>query len=457
MNSIDLIRMALKNLWRRKLRTFLTILGVIIGISSILIMMSLGYGMTEGFKNEMSQWGSLNVINVYQGYMEYMDAPMSKNPRGGLGQDQVKLDDETVGKFTMIQGVEAVTPILESYFKFVSGKYAAHVSVRGIFPETMEAFEFKVSEGRLLEEGDTLNLVFGGYIPRNFYDTRSSGRRFWDSMQEQESLVNVLEDRMVMTSDFSYGERKQPGMAPNPKPPKLYKVKGVGILAEGNYENDYYVYMNLHELKKIMDETSKDQRNQPGQRGMPPAQASGYQRIMVKVKDFKDVQRVQEEIRNMGFQTQSLNDAIENMKRQSAQLQAIFGGIGAVSLLVAALGITNTMIMSIYERTKEIGVMKVIGASLSDIRRLFLLEAGLIGFLGGLLGLGLSFTISYILNSSGMQLFGGGMMPGNKMSIIPLWLVGFSMAFTTVVGLISGFYPARRAMKLSPLEAIRTE
>jgi putative ABC transport system permease protein len=178
---------------------------------------------------------------------------------------------------------------------------------------------------------------------------------------------------------------------------------------------------------------------------------------MVKAAEIKDVQKISEQIQAMGFQTSSLNDMIEHYKKQSAQLQAIFGGIGAVSLLVAAIGITNTMIMSIYERTREIGVMKVIGAALSDVRRLFLFEAGLIGFLGGVLGLGFSYGVSFILNSSGMQFLGGMGFPGSKISIIPVWLTGSAMLFTTLVGLISGFYPAHRAMKLSPLEAIRTE
>lgn len=451
MSRLDLIRMGLKNLWRRKLRTFLTILGVIIGTSSITIMISLGYGMTEGYREEISRIGSLNIINVYPQYGGWIDGPV----RGGGTGEPAALDDQAVANIGKISGVEAVTPVLEGYYKMAAGKYVAYVSVRGIIPETMEAFDFKVSQGRLLQEDDTLGLVFGGYVPRSFYNARS-GRGMWGWGGDGEILVDVLNDRLVMTSDMSYGERRTPGSPENSKPPKLYKVKGVGILTEGNYENDYYAYMNIYELKKIIDETNKSQRNQPGGRIMGNQQ-QGYQRIMVKAAEIKDVQKISEQIQAMGFQTSSLNDMIEHYKKQSAQLQAIFGGIGAVSLLVAAIGITNTMIMSIYERTREIGVMKVIGAALSDVRRLFLFEAGLIGFLGGVLGLGFSYGVSFILNSSGMQFLGGMGFPGSKISIIPVWLTGSAMLFTTLVGLISGFYPAHRAMKLSPLEAIRTE
>ena len=149
---------------------------------------------------------------------------------------------------------------------------------------------------------------------------------------------------------------------------------------------------------------------------------------MVYVKSINDVQDVSDAIREMGFQTSSLSDWLEAMKEQSRMIQAVLGGIGAISLFVAALGITNTMIMSIYERTKEIGVMKVIGANLPDIRRMFLLEAGLIGFFGGLLGVIVSFIISFMMNT---VLYGfisnilGG-MSGSSISIIPLSLIHIS-------------------------------
>jgi ABC-type antimicrobial peptide transport system permease subunit len=127
---------------------------------------------------------------------------------------------------------------------------------------------------------------------------------------------------------------------------------------------------------------------------------------------------------------------------------------------VAALGITNTMIMSIYERTREIGIMKVLGCLLGDIGKMFLLEAGLIGAIGGLLGILFSQGVSFLMNKAGVSLIGGMIYTGSgvtRISIIPVWLMLAAVAFATFVGLVSGFYPARRAMKLSALSAIRTE
>ena len=160
----------------------------------------------------------------------------------------------------------------------------------------------------------------------------------------------------------------------------------------------------------------------------------------------------------MGYEAYSLTDALENMKKTSGLIQAILGGIGAVSLFVAAIGITNTMVMSIYERTKEIGVMKVIGAQLKDIKRLFLFEAAMIGLFGGILGIGISYGISMIINTvlAGMNGETGYYGPA-LLSYIPPWLSLSAMGFSTLIGLIAGYYPAVRATKLSALEAIRTE
>jgi len=352
--------------------------------------------------------------------------------------------------------------MLNTGLKFVSGKYTSYINIIGIDPEAMKYFEFNLAQGRLLEKEDTNAVVFGSFIPRQFYNPKSMGRFGPDP--NQKPPVDVLNDKMLMTFDFSYGERRPMGAVPDPqnqKPPKLFKVKGVGLLAESRNEKDYSVYMNIDYLKKLIRENERSQSGQ-GRRGMGMSQQQGYQQVLVRVKNMKDVEKVQKQINDLGFGAHSLADIRKSMQKTSGTLQAILGGIGAISLLVAALGITNTMIMSIYERTREIGVMKVLGCLLGDIRRLFLFEAGMIGFLGGAVGIGLSFGASFLLNVVGAGFMNGmGGPPGpdgpNKISIVPLWLALASVGFATFIGLVSGFYPARRAMRLSALEAIRTE
>ena len=155
----------------------------------------------------------------------------------------------------------------------------------------------------------------------------------------------------------------------------------------------------------------------------------------------------------MGYQAYNDAEWIESEQQTLNMIEAVLGGIGAVSLLVAAIGITNTMMMSIYERTKEIGIMKVLGCDMRNIGALFLLEAGCIGFFGGVVGLILSYSMSGVIN----YLVANSGMGVDTISYIPFWLAGMALLFAILVGMIAGFFPARRAMKLSPLAAIHNE
>lgn len=445
MNSIDLIRMGLKNLWRRKLRTFLTVLGVIIGTSSIVVMLSLGFGMQEAFKGQLSRMGSLNTINVHKSYGGYDGMPSDRNNR------EAKLDDKAIISFKNIPHVTAVTPIIETWGMIKSGRYTAHTSIKGIDPLAMEYFDFKIAEGRLLQAGDNLNIVFGGSMKYNFYDEKAMRRGRYE-----EPDVDLMNDRMVLTFDMDTGMGPtMPGEHVQRPKYKDYNIKAVGVLEEGNWETDWGIYAPIDVVQKMIQEKEKAEGNSQGQNKRNQQE---YERIMIRVDDIKNVEAVQQKIKDDGFEAYSLNDMLDEMNRMTGIIQAVLGGIGAISLLVAAIGITNTMVMSIYERTKEIGVMKVIGASLKDIKKLFLFESAMIGLLGGIVGIIFSHILSFLVNKFSPA-FGDFMGIGGetKISIIPIWLIFAAMGFSALIGIISGYYPARRAMNLSALDAIRTE
>jgi ABC-type antimicrobial peptide transport system permease subunit len=281
-------------------------------------------------------------------------------------------------------------------------------------------------------------------MKHNFWDPKA---RVW-----REPKIDLMKDRMSLTLNPNYGWDSPGQDKPNYKE---YKIKTAGVLTEGNWETDYAIFMPIKEVQKLIKEKEKAENQKPQKN----KNESQYQQINVKVNDMKNVQDVQETIKNMGHEAYSLNDQLESMKQTAGIIQAVLGGIGAISLLVAAIGITNTMVMSIYERTKEIGVMKVIGASLRDIKRLFLFESALIGLLGGILGVSFSYVLSFIINQFGSSFLGNFFGSGGEsdISIIPIWLVFAAMAFSALIGVMSGYYPARRAMNLSALEAIRTE
>lgn len=445
MNSVDLVTMTLKNLLQRKIRTVLTVTGVAIGTASIIIMLSIGIGLNEGFKEELSRMGSLNIINVRSPSdgMRFVGMEHGEG-MGGDKNKQQQLDDQAVALFAQIPEVEAVVPFIEVSGMLAAGKYIAHMEIQGIDPGQMDKLNLTTGQGRLLEGGDNLNVLFGAQIQNFFHNPRARSHA--------PAEIDLMKDKLTLSLDMFYG-RDTGNDGGRSKKPLAYTVKGVGILEEGNYEYNYSIFMPLEPLKKMVRDYNRSKK---------PSEAiklDGYSKILVKVKNINDVQRVQQQIKDMGFYADSLTDILESMQKTAAGIQRVLGAIGAVALLVAAIGITNTMVMSIYERTREIGVMKVIGASLGDIRKLFLFESGMIGFFGGVVGVAFSYGVSYLLNTTGFVLFDTGRMQGGagNTSIIPLWLAASALAFSSLIGLISGYYPARRAMNLSALEAIKKE
>ena len=436
MNSRDLITMGIRNLWRRKARTFLTVLGVIIGTASIIVMLSLGIGMQETFMKNLEDMGSIRVIDVYPKWDRYDEEDSGP-------QKKIALDDKAVDQMKKFDHVTGVMPFMRVYVDLIAGRYQAGVSINGIDVDQMKNFDFMTQEGRLPTKFGKNEIVFGQEVGQQFYDPKSRSRR-WEPIE-----INLMETSLKMVLNEEYSSEGRP---------RGRKLNVVGILAESNGEYNWNAYMDIDQLTKIQEEVKrKNKKNGNNDRRRKDDNENKFESVKVQVDDIKNVKEVQDQIKELGLEAWSLSDVLENMKQTSAGIQAVLGGIGAVSLFVAALGITNTMIMSIYERTREIGVMKVLGAELKDIKRLFLFEAGLIGLLGGMIGIGLSLGISKLINSVGVNFMNGGYGDASSISVIPLWLVGLSLVFSILVGVLSGYYPARRAMKLSALEAIRTD
>ena len=186
--------------------------------------------------------------------------------------------------------------------------------------------------------------------------------------------------------------------------------------------------------------------------------------MLVKVASIDRVADVEQQIKTMGYATESMESIRKPMEKEARQKQMVVGGLGAISLFEAALGITNTMIMSISERTREIGIMKALGCYVTDVRVMFLAEAGAIGLIGGVIGCVVSSVASVVINlvSIGLSpenlpaaLLGGEGV--NRVSVIPPWLLLFAILFSVLIGLGSGYYPANKAVGIPALEAIKSE
>ncbi|MBE6031430.1 MAG: ABC transporter permease [Clostridiales bacterium] len=439
MNFRDLTDLCFRNLMRRRTRTLLAIIGVVVGTCAIVVMLSIGFGLTKSFEKQMEGYGDLHMIELY-----------SYNGGGYAGEEQQGvLNDTTLESIGEIKGVTAVTPVISQYMQlWAEDDGMTGVEIMGVDPEIFEKFGYEVAEGRMLKKGDKDVLLFGSEIPNWFYDPNG------DYMSID---VDVMGTDFILTADWNYGI-EDAETSDDDIDYGLYEMQAIGVLEPKNDSPDYRVYMNIDRLSEIQKENLEAEggRDTSVQNGVKT-----YNQALVYVDDIENTERISKELKDAGYQSYSPIDWIERMKSTMAMIQGVLGGIGGISLLVAALGITNTMVMSIYERTKEIGVMKVIGANLRDIRRMFLIEAGMIGFLGGFVGVVFSLIISLLMNTVLKDLLGiflselGGY--GSTVSFIPLWLIFAAIGFATLIGVVAGYSPAKRAMNLSALESLRNE
>ena len=470
MSNIDVISMCIRNLWKRKLRTFLTVLGVVIGSASIVLMISLGLATDAHFAELIATMeDDMTTIQVWS-----MRWQLIEDEDGNLRPpDFVEtLDDDAFERMNNIPGVLVASPIMWGSVNLRSGPYTMQAwNVQGVKPEALQFMGFEIAEGRFLQDGDMNVAVFGSDAEINFmspHEDRNNNRlnRFWMGEEVDEIYVDVLNDPIEMSADsrFIWGGMQE-GEAEDFRPIRSAPLEVVGVLAS-NQRNPWMnqtIFMNievLHELNFQREEANREINQEWGHfSAVRRTEREPYNDGIVRVATPDDTARVAETIRDMGFNAFYLGSHIDVQRQQQQALQNLLAGIAMISLLVAAISIANTMIMSVYERTREIGIMKVIGASLSDVKRLFLLEAMLIGFLGGIFGILLSFLGSYILNNFDINLGGVGMDGATdaNVSLITAWLVGVALLVSSAVGLISGYIPARRATKLSALAAIRTE
>ena len=453
----DMIGMSLSNLFKRKVRTLLTVAGVIIGTCAIVVMVSFGIGINESMNTMMEGMGDLTIVQINN----YNQTPES-----------TPLDDDMIAKIEAIPHVVAVTPVYTLEWNAVtinSGKYAYQGQIYGVNMKSLADFGYTVQEGSLPGDDFEENMIlFGWSALYNFYNTKKTSNNmifaqpdatgtipdpYVDPMKDElELVINEMQGNLDEGTSTTTASKKQ----------KPIELKCIGVMGDDWSRNPppgYAVFMDVSFAKKLQEQYNKindvDTTNTK----------SSYDNVSVKAESVEYVAEVEEAIQALGFaDTYSMESIRKPLEQQMSTIQMILGGLGAISLLVAALGITNTMIMSIYERTREIGVMKVLGCVVGNIRTMFLVEAGTIGFMGGILGLAFSYGISFAINSfaaAGNSISLGGIVgvgvTGSNVSIIPVWLAFGALVFATMIGLISGFYPANRAVKISALTAIKQE
>lgn len=454
MKFSDLFKMAAGNLASRKLRTFLTVLGVIIGATAIIIIISIGRGfkfMNSKFYEDMGDMRVLELNSQFTRFDPEMDKPGYQKPK------KKPMNNQTINEVSEIEHIKAVIPMYEATVSLKMGREeASYVDIIGMPPQYMEDYGIELANGKYIAPGEKNPVVIlGSQVKYQFYD-RSRPNYF----SEKKSLMN----RKIYITKFEPKNTGDDGAVPSmgdmttdesqnkQNDGKQVQLRISGEMTEGNdYQKQNCLFMSIETYKALASQFKVKLKSK------------NYNNIKVVVDDIKNVDAVTKALKDKGFRPYNMTkEFLDNANKQIGIVQAVFGGIGAISFIIAAIGIANTMIMSIYERTKEIGIMKVIGASIRDIQNLFLLEASLIGLIGGVIAVVNSLIISVLAN----KFFAGyfmGQLGGEtvnfepKISIISVGLILTALGFSTLIGLLSGYLPARRAMKLSALDAIRTE
>jgi len=413
----DAVDLALRNLNQAKLRTALTVLGVSIGIASLAGMVSLGLGLQDQFVGRFMKSGMFDAITV----MSPQDRPgiMAGGMRGlGAGPRGVarsRLDDDALRKFGALRRVKEVYPNLR-------------VPVELKYQQVTQSYVATGVPMSARSEGAFQTFAYGGFFDNESDNTCLLSLDVAKELEERNPMT-LIGKQMTLTRMASSDEAR-------------YTVVGIIEREPGPPGLPGATYSAVMIPLAKMREMSAEGRRSYGQ-------------ATVKVDAPQFTQDVENQIKDMGFMAFSLNDALTGAKRAFMILDIVLTLIGSIALAVSSLGIVNTMVMSILERTREIGIMKAVGGSDGDIRRIFLVEASVIGGIGGIAGVVLGWAIGRAINfGANVYVRSQGGPTGNLFSL-PLWLVAVAIAFAFIVSLIAGSYPASRAARLDPIQALR--
>ena len=430
MKTADILKLSLNSLTHRGLRSWLTILGIIVGVAAVIAMLSISNGMTASIETQMQGFGA-DILTISPGYTQAEGSQggfdmMRRNMERMFGvTEETDDDDPTLTELDVLaltdtEGVEYVAGVISggrSEVKYLSE--TASLSVEGIDPTVWpEMTTATLDSGRFLTYGDTNSVVVGYSIAYEVFD--------------QALGVNT----QIKIEDTTF--------------------KIVGILSQTGTE-DRSVFLTYDQARNLVDDIGSDE----------------FSSIEVKITDTDYLDEITQNIEDtlyysrmvtentQDFTVSSNTAMVDTIESTMSTLSFFLIGIAAISLVVGAIGIANTMFMSVMERTRLIGIFKSLGTRNSEIMKLFLAESGIIGFMGGVMGIFLGFIFVGVISDMGISFMnmGGRMSSGasTSMAIVTPELIIYALLFSTVIGIIAGLIPARQASKLQVVEAMRSE
>ena len=459
----DGVRLALRNLSEAKLRTTLTVMGVAIGIASLAGMVSLGVGLQDQLVGRFLKSGMFDAITV---------VPRANLGRGGRGGARGERRGPFGGPLGGLRGSAAasaappdqpVPPLDDAALKQI----AALAHVADVYPNLRapvnlrvdEFSEFTAAVGVPMSargEGVFQSLQYGAFF------TGDGESQCVLSLELAKRIAEADPGRLVGRTVTLTIPGPAIAAAASPEIGQTFTIvgiaeqgfaQGLGIGAGGQAD----LMIPIGRARAIAALLGPEPRSLASVLTENPSDTPGrsYPSLTVKVARAQDTEDVENQVKAMGFTALSLNDALQGAKRAFIILDIALSLIGSIALAVSSLGIVNTMVMSILERTREIGIMKAIGGSDADIRSIFLVEAAALGLAGGAAGVTLGWLVGRVINfGANVYIQSQGGTPGNLFSL-PLWLVAGAIGFSLVVSLIAGSFPAARAARLDPIQALR--
>lgn len=438
----DLVSLIIENLNRRKGRVVLTAIGVVIGTAAVVLLVSLAIGLQQSATSNL--WG-INDLSRIEVYPNYGEAAMVEAKMGGGGggggtiSNQKLLTTSALNDIQQIPGVKNVIPrdYLMGGGTIKVGTLESWANIMGVESASLEDLGYISDQGTLeLRKG---TAIVGSWVSSNFYDPKLRPG------QEPPAPPELMDQRIKLTLSKWTNDGQEVK--------KTITLQIVGVMQEMRNEADGSMFVSMADLTTWNEWFNNGKRINRNK--------DGYNNVIVRAESPEVVVEVTDQINELGFMAYSPQSTVEGINGFFTILQIIFGGIGAIALLVAAIGIANTMTMAILERTREIGLMKAIGATNKDVLTIFLGEAAGIGFLGGLGGVLIGWGGSKVLNVLAMQFLASqaqqGMISSGLSAVTPSWLLLFAIIFATLVGFLSGLYPALRAATLEPVMALKYE
>jgi putative ABC transport system permease protein len=453
MRLADTLYLALRNLREAKLRTSLTSLGVAIGIASLVGMVSFGVAMQDQVLGNLLRSGVFDSITVTAaeragGQRGRRGGNPAERARGALESarqsgPRVPLDDAALKSFEAIPGVKEVYPDVRVPVEVSYGDLSEFAGATGVPMSARGQGVFqRMSFGRFFtNEADDACLL-----------SLEFAKRITDG--KPESLVGkILTLGYAAASTPGAGATGMPGVNLQ-RSERPFRVVGIVERQAGPSPGGAMFAAVMIPLSKAREIGAADLSGaQALLRQLSDRRV--YTTVTVKVRRAQDTEAVEKKIKDMGFGAFSIADLLESQKKAFILLDLLLGLVGSIALTVASLGIVNTMVMSILERTREIGVMKAVGGDDGDVRRIFLVEASLIGMFGGVFGIALGWAVGRVINAGANYYLQTQGVPAANLFLITWWLMAGAIAFALLVSLVAGSFPAMRAARLDPIQALR--